>query len=285
MQKKEIEHYCPYCQLETSWLEGLVNSLRSIFVYKELIRQLVLRDLFSLYRRSFLGVFWIILAPVFQVITWLLLKKTTILNPGEVDVPYPLYVLIGTLLWGLFISVLNSTMNVFQQSRQLLMRIKIPFEVLFLVQIIIKVIPFLISVFIIALALIVFRYPLSLKLLLFPFSLIPLIFMAAGLGMLFSLLTSLSFDLKRLVTASFNFLMFFTPIVYSIEKLEKGFFKDVVLLNPLSHILLFSRDLFIGSEINMSNALICCFVFSLTLLFFSWRLLSLSVNHVLERIY
>lgn len=285
MLKKEINYNYPYYKYDVSFLDSLFILYDNIFRYKNLIWQLALRDLFSLYRRSVIGLFWLVLTPFIQVVTWILLKKTSILDPGTLTIPYPVYVLIGTMIWALFVSVQNSTMNVFKQSRMVMMRVNIPFEVFFIVQIIVKLIPFFISLSILLPLLLLFNIQISLNILLLPFSLLPILFLSTALGMLSSLLISLSYDLQRLISSLINIMMFFTPVVYSLDKINNGIFKTIVLYNPMSHFLVFTRNLFFNESVNFSNGYLISSFISFGLLLYSWRFLSLTYNRLLERIY
>ena len=74
---------------------------------RELISRLVKRDMASQFRQSFLGYLWIILPPVATTIVFTLLRKANIINvPMPEDaMPYALFVLVGTTIWGLFTQV------------------------------------------------------------------------------------------------------------------------------------------------------------------------------------
>lgn len=283
--KKELSHYYPYQQSDISLIKRLNSLLSDMYRFRGLMWQLTSRDLFSVYKRSVFGFLWLFLTPLFQIITWVLLQKTNILNPGELSVPYPVFVLMGTLIWGLFIGILNSSMTVFPRSRMMMMRIKLPFEIFFVVQILVKLIPFIISMVILIPILFLFKVPLSINLLILPIAIIPVISLALGLGMLFSTFTSLSYDLKRVVSSFFNLAMFFTPVVYSADKLSEGNFRAIVLHNPISHLLDFSRSILFNEQIILSKALLFSSLFSILILFLGWRLLSLTSNRLLERIY
>ncbi len=283
MKKKEISHYYPNYRSKTSLFKELWNIPGVISKYKDLIWQLTYRDISSVYRRSLIGLLWLIVTPFIQIITWVLLKNTSILNPGELNIPYPFYLLTGTLIWGLFISVLNSSMSVFKQSRMIMMRVMLPFEVFFVVQVFVKLIPFLLSVLIIIPLLIFFNISLSINLFLLPFAIIPVVGLATALGMLMSVFTALSYDIKRIAALFFNFLMFFTPIVFSVDKIQEGLFRTLIFINPLTHILPFIRNLFFEDKIIFTSEYILSVFFTFGLLLFAWRFLYLTSNRILER--
>lgn len=285
MKKRDYNHYYPNYRSDISIIQSVRDLFSDLKFYRHLIYQFIVRDLVSVYRRSMIGLFWIFLTPLFQIITWIFLKRTDVLNPGELSIPYPAYLIIGTLIWGLFINLLNSTMTIFTQSRMMLLKTRVPFEVFLISQIVTKLIPFLISIILCLIVFLLLSIPISIMTFLFPISIIIIVFFAIGIGMLVSLLTSLSYDIKRMVLSFFTLLMFFTPIVYSLDKIDNGFFKSVVLLNPMTHLLTLSRNLIFESHLILSNGLMISFALSILLMIFSWRILNLTYNKLLERIY
>ena len=127
---KQITVYRPNQRHELgffhTWLVMATNIIRS----RELIWQLFKRDFFASYKKSFIGITWIFLAPVMGIISWVFLQKTGMLNPGDVGIPYPAYVLIGTSMWGLFMGFFNAARGTLSAGEGLIMQVNYPHEVL-----------------------------------------------------------------------------------------------------------------------------------------------------------
>src|SRR5688572_9621685 len=77
----------------------LRDMFRDLSASRELAWRLFVRDTSARYRQSLLGYVWALLPPIFATITFVLLNQNGILQTSETPVPYPAYVLIGTLLW------------------------------------------------------------------------------------------------------------------------------------------------------------------------------------------
>ena len=75
---------------------------------RELSWRLFVRDLSAQYRQSLLGVFWAFVPPIITSVIFIVLQSRNIVNFGETDIPYPVYVLVGTILWQLFTESLNA---------------------------------------------------------------------------------------------------------------------------------------------------------------------------------
>src|SRR5688572_6917102 len=84
----------------------IVDHLRDIV--KDLPRahelglQLFKRNIKALYRQSFLGVAWAILPPLATAALWIFLRGSNIVSIDDTGISYPVFVLIGTILWQIF---------------------------------------------------------------------------------------------------------------------------------------------------------------------------------------
>ena len=58
------------------------------------------RDTKAAYRQSLLGYLWIILPPGANTLVWVFLNSQNIVKIDSGAVPYALFVLTGTVLWG-----------------------------------------------------------------------------------------------------------------------------------------------------------------------------------------
>src|SRR5919205_703430 len=82
----------------------MLEHFEEILRYRELVRNLILRDLKVRYRNSILGFFWawgnpILMTLVFTTV-FTILQKSTVPN-------FPLFILIGWLVWGFTTSGIN----------------------------------------------------------------------------------------------------------------------------------------------------------------------------------
>lgn len=128
------------------------NILRS----RDLIWQLFKRDFISGYKQSFLGIFWIFISPLAGILAWVFMNATGILNPGDVGVPYPAYVLLGSSLWGLFMSFYSSVSNSLSSGGSLILQVNFPHEALVAQQMAQTIANFLINLVMISLLFVVF---------------------------------------------------------------------------------------------------------------------------------
>ncbi len=86
------------------------------------------RNLRSAYRQSALGYLWIVLPPIATMLLWVYLNWTKTLAIGHTDIPYPIYVLTGTMLWQVFSDAIFCPINQLNASRSLISKVRLPHE-------------------------------------------------------------------------------------------------------------------------------------------------------------
>jgi lipopolysaccharide transport system permease protein len=122
--------YEPNYRAEHGFFKTWRIMASNIWGARFLIQQLFIRDFFAVYKKSFVGIAWILISPLIGIISWVFLQKTGMLNPGKLDIPYPAYVLMGTLAWDFFAGGLNSASNTLKSGTALVMQVNYPHEAL-----------------------------------------------------------------------------------------------------------------------------------------------------------
>ena len=61
-----------------------------------------LRDIKSMYKQSFVGVFWTLVIPFITLGTFVLLNRSGVFSLGDIDVPYPIFAILGLAFWQIF---------------------------------------------------------------------------------------------------------------------------------------------------------------------------------------
>ncbi|PIE34921.1 hypothetical protein CSA56_06280 [candidate division KSB3 bacterium] len=125
-----ITVYRPNQRHELGFFQTWIVMARNVIRSKELIWQLFKRDLLAGYKKSFLGMTWIFVSPIMAIISWVFLQKTGMLNPGDVGIPYPAYVLLGSSMWGLFMGFYTAARGTLKAGAGFIMQVNYPHEAL-----------------------------------------------------------------------------------------------------------------------------------------------------------
>ena len=123
--------YSPNQRHADSLIYSIKEMSNNVLFSRDLIWQLFKRDFFADYKKSFLGSSWILISPFAGIVSWLILQASGVLVPSEVGVPYAAYILVGTTVWGLFVSLYNSASNTLNAGVDLVMQVNYPHEALF----------------------------------------------------------------------------------------------------------------------------------------------------------
>ena len=256
---------------------------QNIWQARELIWQLFNRDFFAQYKKSFLGIAWIFLMPVVGIVSWVFLNQAGVLSPGEMEVPYPVYILVGTTMWGLFIGLFNAASNTLGAGKELIMQVSYPHEALMFQQAAKQIANFSIGFVLNLVVLAFFRVIPAWTTLLLPLAAIPLFLFAASFGLVVSMIRVVAMDIGKMVEMGLGLLMFITPIVYTMDRIENPLIHTLVRWNPLTYLVCSLRDLVLFGRLYDPTGYFICAGISVVLFLISWRLFYVSEGAIVER--
>ena len=225
--------------------KGYISTLAEIFVQlKEnrwLVYQLFRREFLAVQSQSLVGVLWVFLMPLISVGVFILLNRSGIFNIGDIDVPYPIYALLGMAFWQFFAVGLRESSNSLVRASTMIIRINFPKKVLVFAAIGKSLISFLFQFVIVLLLFLSYGIAPSSSILLLPIFMIPMLLLTVGLGFIASLLNSIMRDVGNLLSILIMFLMFCTPVLYSTPTV--GRFAELTMYNPLFYLVSVPREL------------------------------------------
>jgi lipopolysaccharide transport system permease protein len=79
---------------------GLKQAYEDVVASRHVILRLFWRDFIAQFRQKILGYSWALLSPLLGIASFLFLFLIGVLRPGEGEIPYMLYVLVGSTIWG-----------------------------------------------------------------------------------------------------------------------------------------------------------------------------------------
>ena len=230
---------------------------------------------------SVLGLLWALLPPLATAGVWIVLQSQQVVEFQNLSVPYPVFVLVGTLLWQIFSESITFLIQNLQQNRSLLTKINFPREALIysaggeiLFNLAIKFV-------LIVLALAVFQIPISGYILLSLFGIAGLILLGLTIGLLISPLALLFKDIQLGLPLALQFALYLTPVIYP-EPTYSGIAK-VLAYNPIIPLLQNSREWLFGHQTEVS-AFVLIFVITAFIFVLGLVLFKLSMKVVVERI-
>lgn len=194
----------------------MLNELRELYRYRELLWTLVLRELRVRYKNSYLGFFWSLIVPLVTVAVLTIVFKRVM---GMVIPNYSAYVLAAFLPWMYFqTALLDSSQSVLAQI-QLVKKVYFPREVLPLAAVLANLIHFVLALLVFFVYLLGYvRAPLMPSVALLPVLVFFQTLLIAGLSLVISCLNVFYEDTKYIVSIGLQLMFYLVPVIYFSEQ-------------------------------------------------------------------
>lgn len=214
------------------------SYIQNLMKYKDLFIELVKKDIKLKYRNSALGVLWSMLNPLLMMIVLSIVFMTLFRN----NIPnFPVYVLIGRILYQFFSEATSFAMDSIYVNGQLIRKVYVPKYFFPLSRVLSSFVTAIIALVPLVLMMVVTGLPFRWINLLFIVPLFYLLVISAGIGLLLSSVNVFFKDLKHMYSIVLLILMYMTPIFYPSSIIPEKYM-PIILLNPLYLIVEMFRD-------------------------------------------
>jgi lipopolysaccharide transport system permease protein len=242
---------------------GVMTKLRELWSYRELIRNLVLRDLRVRYKGSALGYLWTQLAPLLMMaVFWFVFS---FIQPQQIAM-FPVFLIVGLLPWNFCNEAVAGGARSVIDNANLIKKVFFPREVLPLVSVFSSLVNYLLSLpmMFVVMAIVQLLYPpLREQGRLFNFAptlaYLPVLIgiqalFLAGVALFMSALAVHFRDFVHLIGIMLQFWFFLTPVVYSLNVLDVtiggvALAQVVRWLNPMASLIEFYREVLYGNTV------------------------------------
>ena len=227
---------------------------RELFGYREILWNLVRKELKVKYTASVLGAVWSLLNPVVFLAVFTFVTK--VLKGGIED--YPAFLLSGLLAWNLFsVSLGNGAQSVIANAN-LVKKVSFPREILPLATVGVCLIDFVLQSAVLIVFFVLTGYGFQLDVLwLYPFAFLALLLITIAITMFVSALNVRYRDVQHLIGLALLVWFWMTPIVYGAGTVYTSMIESrfgitawrVYLLNPVTWVVMgFQRALYHSSD-------------------------------------
>ena len=224
-----------------SWKAPVIN-ISTIFKHRFLVRNLVRREIRGRYRNAMLGYTWTVLEPLLLASVYYFLF---VMLAGNPDKMYPIWVLLGVIIWGCFGRSLSGN----AQTIHLVYFPRIIFPTTSMIG---NIVISMMSCLVIIPIMIAYELPVTVHLILIPLSVLFSGFLGIGLGMLVAPLNCMQRDVEHLFRFIVRAGFFLSPVMWTYEMaLERGMFGEMVLFNPMVVPLTMARHGLAGESIGI----------------------------------
>lgn len=190
------------------------DKVRELWRYRNLLRNMVVRDLKARYKNSVLGILWSILNPLFLMVVFTILFS--VMTNSQIR-DYPIFVLTGLIPWNFFSGSLVSGTTSITNNSGLVKKVYFPRELLPASALLSNLVNFLFAFVVLIVFLYVFGVGLTRHALWVPLILITQLIFSLGLSLLLSSLTVFYRDVLMILEVVILAWFFMTPVFYSLE--------------------------------------------------------------------
>lgn len=238
---------------------------------QELLFFFTWRDLKIRYKQTILGILWALFQPFITMVVFTVFFGKFGKIPSD-NIPYPVFVFAGLLLWQLFSATLLQASNSLVSQQNLLTKVYFPRLILPISSLFSNLVDFFIASLILIGLMIYYNFvPNLIGLIIIPLLVLIICIFAVGLGLFLASLNVKYRDIKYILPFFVQILMFLTPVIYPPSIL--GDFSWLLAANPMTGVIKAMRAaLFGGQPINwfllFLSALVSMIIFILGLIYF-----------------
>lgn len=214
---------------------------------KALLSELVRTDFKLRYQGSVLGYAWSLLRPIMMFVI-LYVVFTKFLRVGEGVPHYPIYLLLGIVLWQFFADLTGQSLGSVVARGDLIRKISIPRWMIVLTSSFSALINLGLNLIVVAIFMIISRTGFGLDVLFLPLALAEIYIFAVGLALFLSAAfvkyRDISFIWEVVLQAGF----YLTPVLYPLALITNTSLQKLLLLNPVGQAIQDARNVLVTKE-------------------------------------
>lgn len=209
-------------------------GIHELWEFRELFYFFTWRDIKIKYKQAILGIFWAILQPLFLMILFSLFFGQALKVPSE-NIPYPIFVFSGLLIWNIFSSGLSNAANSMVANANIIKKIYFPRLIIPMSSILVALFDFIMSLLVYFGLLLYYHYVIDWTFILFlPLSIIITVLTTFGLGTFIAAVNIKYRDFRYILPFLIQILLFVTPVIYPVSVISNQWIHSLLLLNPMA---------------------------------------------------
>ncbi len=247
-------------------MKKIINEVKELFSYKEMIKMMVHRELRGRYKASVLGFAWTFINPLLQLLVYTFVFSTIMRNNIE---KYYLFLFVALIPWLGFSSSITTSSTCVVSQANLVTKIYFPRRILPITAVTTCFVNMLLCM-IVVLTVCLLSIGLNIKILWY---LIPIIMieyiLALGIGLIVSGLTVYFRDLEHMLSIIVMAWQFLSPVMYSVESVPAQYL-TIFNLNPMTPILTSFRSVLYYKTAPELGTMLSALCMGVVFIIFGW---------------
>jgi len=212
----------------------MIQYLRELHHYRDLLLLWILRDIKVRYKQSILGVGWAVIQPLSSMVIFTVIFSSIAHVPSD-GLPYPLFSYSALLPWTLLSTSLTVAVPSLVNNMNLITKSPFPREILPISAVLASLADFSVATIVFAGMMIYYHVTVNLSLVVAPLILIVQLALILGVTMWASALNVFYRDIRFVIPLATQLWMYMTPIIYPLSMVPEGF-RGLYVLNPMAGI-------------------------------------------------
>jgi lipopolysaccharide transport system permease protein len=231
---------------------GIVAKLAELWAYRDLMRNMVMRDLRARYKNSLLGYFWSLINPLLTMLIFWLVFSVLLRN----NIPmFPVFLIVALLPWNFAITSVSSGMRSILDNSHLVSKVYFPREILPITVVLANLVNYVLALPVMFLVMAAVQtvqlghLNFSWTFAFLPVLIVIQIIFLIGMTLLLSTIAVFFRDTIHIIDILLQLWMFLTPVFYTLETVTQGntlAATAVRWLNPMASLIDFYRDILYG---------------------------------------
>ena len=231
---------------------GIATKLEELWAYRELIRNMVVRDLKARYKGSLLGYIWSLLNPLLtMVIFWFVFSVLLRTNIPQ----YPVFLIVALLPWNFAVTSVSAGMRSILDNAHLVKKVYFPREILPITVVMANLVNYLLALPVMLLVMAgvqlteLNQIQFSASFAFLPVIVAIQIIFLIGITLLLSTTAVFFRDTTHIIDILLQMWIFLTPVFFSLDTVTRGndlAARAVRWLNPMASLIDFYRDILYG---------------------------------------
>jgi ABC-2 type transport system permease protein len=207
------------------------RTAASMFRYRELLKNLVLKDLKLKYRGSVLGFMWSLANPMLMIAVYTIAFNYILRMRIE---GFVFYLMLGILAWTFFANSATMATGAITDNGGMVKSIFFPRAILPVATVLFNFAQYLLTVLVfLPVMLLVYHVPLAPPMLLYPLFLALQLVFTIGVALILATGTAFFRDIRHFLEIALAALFWVTPIVYQLDQVSERL-RGLILLTPMS---------------------------------------------------
>ena len=227
-------------------------NFKDLWEYRDLLILLVRRDIVTVYKQTRLGVFWFIIPPVLNALTYVIIFGLFAKVPTGSD-NLILFYLSGVIAWGYFADCINRTSSTFRANASIFGKVYFPRLIVPMASVLSALMKFIVQFAFLLVVMAYFGFTgfapnVQWQIIwVLPFILLLMALSGMAIGLIISSLTTKYRDLSNIVPFAVQFLMYATPVISPYTFFPENL-RWIFDWNPLSPMIEIFRHLLMGTD-------------------------------------